>query len=247
MPDAIKSQWLERSYKEYVTKWLLRRWRRVEDWPRALPEFVLWYSVAGNARRGGDAGGDDCLRVVRKRGPRVLSSQARSTWTHALQLSEELAAKHAGNPVDWFTGRCRSLERGWKRLDDIIWIGPKIASFILRDLSLIRDYSDGAGGTAVVYRRSIDRTWFARLSAKDQALFMPIDRYVHGFAKKHLASAVCAKYSFQDIQWDAELHRRAGTEIVRWARERSFDPRDLNIYWFSLGAENINKNGTPTK
>src|SRR5262249_13799210 len=126
-------------------------------------------------------------------------------------------------------------------------VGPKIASFILRDLSFLSDYSNGAGRSTVVFRQSRDHRWFDGLSPDDQALYMPIDIHVHKFARKHRASMLCAKQSVQDIQWDADLHRRAGSEIVRWARAHDFDPRDLNVYWYSLGAGDIHEDGSPTE
>jgi hypothetical protein len=239
---AIKSAWVARSYTEY-TNWLRKTWGRATGWERHLPELVLWYSAAGGARRG-EAVGDTWVHTVRHAGVNQLPPSARATWTGALPLRDEVCGD--SNPVDWFTGGCGRLEDAWHRLDDVPWIGPKIASFILRDLSLLRDYSNGASGRRVVYRRTMNRRWFDRLPESEQALFVPIDRHVHAYARSHRASPICQRYSVADIQWDPEQHRRAGAEIVRWARMWSLDPRDLDIYWYSLGAGNINEDGSRT-
>ena len=111
----------------------------------------------------------------------------------------------------------------------------------------MRDYSDGRGRTAVVYRENMDRRWFDTLSPQDQALFVPIDVYVHEGARRLGASAVCRWYEdVNEIQNDPSLHRKAAAELVRWARSKSFDPRDLDVYWYSLGAGDVREDGTPT-
>ena len=91
----------------------------------------------------------------------------------------------------------------------------------------------------------MDRRWFDRLPVEDQALFIPIDVYVHAGASQHSASATCAREDVRGIQADPYLHRQAASEIVRWARVRGYDPRDLDIYWYLLGAEQIHIDGSP--
>ena len=147
--------------------------------------------------------------------------------------------------MEWFTGRCGSLAAAWPRLDAIPYIGPKIASFIMRDLSLLRDHSDGTGDVAATYKKPRDHRWFDSLPHEDQALFAPIDTHVRDSAVANGASATARKYDVQSIQTDAVMHRAVSTEIVRWARTHRFDPRDLDVYWYSVGAENIHEDGSP--
>ena len=185
---------------------------------------------------------------VRRGQLRALPPRFRLVAEDARGLTRHICSHRATNPVEWFTDSFGDLEGGWRTLDTLCCgIGPKIASFILRDLSLLRDYSNGAGGRLIVYRSSLDRSWFNELTVEDQALFMPIDVYVRQYARRHGASLVCARYALAEIQRNANLHRRAGVEIVRWARARGIDPRDLNVYWYSLGAGNIHQDGTPTE
>lgn len=245
VPSEIKTEWLTRSYRAYYDEWLDDKWVYANGWLTHLPELILWYSVAGSAR-GNETAADGYVDSVRGNRIQDIPQRPRRTLDDVRRLARELCAEKRTNPVDWFTGGCGSLQSGWRRLDDIYGIGPKIASFILRDLSFMRDYSDGAGGPDVVYRDSRDRQWFERLAPSEQALFIPIDVYVHEATRRHGASRMCAENDVTDIQWSPELHRETAAEIVSWARERGFDPRDLDVYWYSLGAGNIREDGTPT-
>jgi hypothetical protein len=176
-----------------------------------------------------------------------IHPRRRPTWRDARILAKEICVEYSSNPVDWLTGGCGKPADAWYRLDEVSGIGSKIASFLMRDLSFLRDYSSGKGGGEVAYRRRIARGWFDRLPYEDQALFIPIDVYVHECARKHGASRLARRYSATVIQADPDLHRRVATEIVGWAREHGYDPRDLDMYWFSLLAEDIHEDGTPTE
>ena len=110
---------------------------------------------------------------------------------------------------------------------------------------LLRDHSDGTGDVAATYKKQRDHRWFDSLPHEDQALFVPIDTYVRDSAVANGASATARKYDVQSIQTDAVMHRAVSTEIVRWARTHRFDPRDLDVYWYSVGADNIHEDGSP--
>lgn len=90
----------------------------------------------------------------------------------------------------------------------------------------------------------MDRRWFQWLAPEDQALFVPIDVYVYKGARQRGASDAFARHDAYTIQSDPDLHRQAATEIVKWARKRGFDPRDLDVYWYGLGARDIGLDGT---
>lgn len=248
---AIKAEWLENAHKQYVDEWLRGKWGYARGWSRVLPKLVLWYAVAGSRRYanlGPDLNetADRIVRVVERGGPSRLDDDPRRTWKDALTLAKEVCGDQGMNPVDWFTGGCGNLVVGWNRLRELFGIRAKIASFILRDVSFLRDYSDRRGGVAVIYRRSIDRRWFNRLTTADQALFVPIDFRVHRRAHRHRASKTCARYDVNDIQGDPNLHRLAAQEIVGWARDHGFDPRDLDVYWYEHDAGNIDEEGKRT-
>jgi hypothetical protein len=243
MTLGLKSAWLDRAYRVYFDDWLWDEWFYLRGWSRRFPEMILWYSTAGSAALN-ETAADTFVRTVRAGRP--LPVRRRNTWRDALRLTSTICEEQATNPVDWFTGGCGILERGWWQLDEIFGIGPKIASFIMRDLSFMRDYSVGQGGASVAFRNRRDSRWFADLSIEDQALFLPVDVYVHEGARRDRASALCMSYAdVRDIQADPELHRLAGSEIVRWARKRGFDPRAVNAYWYQVGAEAIRLDGSP--
>jgi len=240
--SQVKSEWIRNSYEAYVDDWLWDKWGYEKGWSARFPEMVLWYSVAGNGVLNERAA--DTL-VRRARAGEALPERRRQTWPDAKALSREVCDQHGTNPVDWFTGGCGNTEEGWTRLQVVKQIGAKIASFIMRDLSLMRDYSRGEGGISVPYRNKRDQGWFDRLPVRDQALFVPIDVYVAEGARACRASRICLdEEDVGEIQGDPEYHRAAATEIVTWARGRGFDPRDLDMYWFQRGAELIHEDGT---
>ena len=239
----LKLMWIQNAYTEYVDRWLWDKWGYARGWLQRLPEMLLWYSAAGAAMLSEEVG-DGFVKKVRSGHPDLLPGKRRGTWDAAVKLATEICRDQGANPVDWFTGGCGDIEVAWRGLDDIPYVGPKIASFLMRDLSYLRDYSDGQGGMAVSYGNNIDRRWFHRLMPEDQALFIPIDVYVHTGAIRHRASPSAAKYDAPTIQSDPDLHRQVATEIVGWARKLSFDARDLDVYWYSLGAGDIHADGT---
>jgi hypothetical protein len=212
----------------------------MKSWDARLPEMILYYSVAG-AAFGGDDVAYSIVRRVRRGQP--LPPRSRKTWQDATKLAGRICGQMATNPVDWFTGESGDIVAGWRALDDIHGIGPKIASFILRDLSFMRDYSSGDGSRSLRYRRSRDRGWYEELSPEMQSLFIPIDIHVHRGAKTVGVATIFNKYSAYTIQADVELYQRAATKIVRWARAHAFDPRGVDIYWFGVGAGYLDPDG----
>lgn len=244
--SQIQRVWVENSYKAYVVDWLLPTWRDRVGSAEGFAEMILWYTVAGS-KGGSNKMADTLVNYVRGGHPNRLPNRRRPTWEDARKLAKEVCYRATTNPVDWFTGGCGNIEIGWKRLDEIFGIGPKIASLLMRDLSFLRDYTDGRGEPMVGYREKRDPHGFNRLPPEDQALCIPIDVWVHSYAKKHKASVIIEKNDSSTIQSDCELHRKAATEIVRWTRERELDPRDMDVYWYSLGAGDIHEDGTPTE
>jgi hypothetical protein len=245
----LQQRWLENSFQVHIT-WLLEKWGYPQDyvqgWPQHCAEMILWYSVAGSAVMN-EQSADTCVAQVRMNQPDLLPTRRRPTWEGALRLAQEVCRQPGLHPARWFTGEGGPLVAGWQRLDDLYNIGPKIASFILRDLSFMRDYQKPPG--ALVHTPDTERNchWFAQLADEEQALFIPIDVYVHAAAVQHAASALATQYDPVTIYSDptGRLPRRVATEIVKWARRFNFDPRDVNVYWYNLGAGNICEDGTP--
>lgn len=164
---------LQHAYRWYVDKWLWDEWGYAKSWDAHLPEMVLYYSVAGAAFGGGD---DAAYSIVRRlRRGQAIPPRSHQTWWDASKLASRICGQMGTNPVDWFTGGNKDIAAGWRALDEIYGIGPKIASFILRDLSFMRDYSSGVGSRSLRYRESPDRSWYESLPPEMQSLFIPID------------------------------------------------------------------------
>lgn len=239
----INPEWVDSAYLQQVDGWLWREWGYSKRWRKHLPRMILWYSTAGSATMSADAGYTYLERI--ERGER-LPAYRRLTWAGAQRLSRKVCGTLDTNPVDWPASNANAPYTAWLELQSLHGIGPKIASFILRDLSLLRDYSSGLGGINVVYRKRADRRWFRDLAPKNQALFIPIDKYVHAAARKHGVSYLFRRYSARTIQADPGLHRSAAAAIARWAKKRNLDPRDLDIYWYATGQGYLDSRGRPS-
>ena len=235
---------LDRAYHKHVDEWLWDEWGYGRNWDIHFPEMILWYSTAGSARLD-EKVAYTFLRKAKK--GESLPKRPHRTWVDARKITKKICQNLKTNPVDYFTGGCGDIENGWRLLDEIHGIGPKIASFIMRDLSFMRDYSTGEGKASVVYRKKIDRSWFDTLTMEKQALFLPIDVHVYDGARRSRVGNSFQKHDVRDIQGDIDLYRAAATEIVLWARDRTFDPRDVNIYWYGVGAGVINTKGRKIK
>ncbi len=238
----ITRRQLERAREGYVEGWLLDTWGYATGWTRRLAEMILWYSAAGSGHLGMGAA-DAFLALVRAGHPERLPLWRPRTWREARRFAGHLCGENGGNPVDWFTRGRPDLEAAWRRLQAVPGVKAKIASWVLRDLSLLRDYSTGGGGPAVKYRRRRDMRRFGRLSLDEQALFLPIDRYVYAGARRQGVSPALARHGLDAIQARADLHRQAAMEMAAWARARAMDPRDLDVYWYSLGAGAVHAPG----
>ncbi len=236
----MKQTWLDSAYDWYVDNWLWDEWGYKGSWGRHLPEMILYYSVAGSAFLN-DHAAESIVRRARRGEP--LPARRRRTFEGALKLAKTICLERETNPVDWFTGGSGDIVAGWQALDAIPNIGPEIASFILRDLSFMRDYSTGDGRPFVRYRRGLGRRWYDILAPELQALFIPIDVYVHSGARRVGAGSSFRTYSANTIQTDVDLYRRAAREIVLWARARELDPRDVDVYWYGVGSGSLQANG----
>jgi hypothetical protein len=222
-----------RVQRDYYLGWLDANWWRIRGWKDGFRDMVFWYSVAGTAVM---SEGPAWRMLDDAKSGKKLPLDRKQTWRQAKALSLEISEKRHTNPVDWFTGGCGCAYTAWRTFDGLKYVGPKIASWIMRDLGLMRDYSDGSGGRELVIRRKSNPAWYDRLPEECQALFVPIDTWVHDGARRCGIGGVVKKYGTNTIQLDADLHVEAATQIVRWARKHTFDPRDLDIYWYLTGS-----------
>ncbi len=232
--------WVRRAHRNQTLPWI-QSWAWMRKWSERFPEMILWYATAGLAVMQGAA--DNIVDLARS--GRRLPPQRRVVWREAQRLAAEVCVTNCTNPVDWFTGGCGDLESAWNRLDDIPGIGPKIASFLMRDLAFLRDYSTGGGASTVTYREwRRDSRWFDELPTEKQALFVPIDNRVHMGARRYAASSLFSRHDVRAIQADAGLYQEAAEAIVRWSRKRKLDPRDVDVYWYATERGFLNRDGT---
>jgi hypothetical protein len=234
---------LKNAYKWYIG-FIEREWMCSRKWNEYFAQMVFWYSIAGAAVLSETAASSMLDSAV---AGKKLPKQRLPTWKDANIIAKEVCQDQQTNPVDWFTGGNGSIESGWNRLDEIHNIGPKIASFILRDLSLMRDYSTAKGGIATEYDERRNRRWFEKLSGPEQAYFIPIDAYVYDGARKSNVSSIFKKHTVYEIQMDRSYYVEAAEAIVSWSRRKGFDPREVDIYWYGIGSETIEKDGSLKK
>lgn len=227
--DAIQltAKKLAGSRKAYIDDWLVPMWPGL-GWS-SVAEFIFWHAVAGWAR-GSDKAADNALGTARKGKATTLRTRSRELWEFIPPAIPPLARRHA-DPLMMLS--TKDVPTAFHGLDAIKHIGPKIAAFTLRDLSFLRD----------VRQRSV--RWFAGLPEDWQAAFMPIDRHVYDALRGAKASPTVRKRTVYEIQADVDMHLRVGLDLVRWARKRSFDPRDVNVFWFSYARGDVDQEGNP--
>jgi hypothetical protein len=237
---SLDPVWVRRAHRNQTLPWI-QTWAYTRKWSERLPELILWYATAGLAVMQGAA---DNIVDLAKTGGR-LPRQRLVVWRAAKQLATKVCVVDCTYPVVWFTGGCGDLEEAWNILDDIPGIGPKIASFIMRDLGFLRDYSYGGGGLAVTYREwRRDSRWFNALPTEKQLLFVPIDNRVHMGARRYGVSRLFSRYDVRAMQADPGLYRGAAEAIVSWSRKRTLDPRDVDVYWYATERGFLNPDGT---
>jgi hypothetical protein len=238
---------LKRSHDQYID-WLFGGGSDAglgyqRDWIRHSPRFVFWYAVAG-VPRGGETLAWKWLSWVDSGGYARLPAPRRRNWREAEELAHDIYRWTGKALVPWLADLKEHATLGWLKLQEIHLIGPKVSAWIMRDISFLADYAIQIKGTQFVYRRGRDRRWFTLLPATVQACFVPVDAWVYTYARRvgALTSAL-RRRSLSEIQGDPELHLKAASDIVRFARRRGLDLRDLDSYWYRLGAEYIDKDG----
>jgi hypothetical protein len=173
-----------------------------------------------------------------------LPKPRRRNWREARALASDVTRWTGRALIPWLASLGPHSVLGWLRLQEIHLIGPKVASWIMRDVSFLTDYASDVRDTEIVYRRARDSRWFAKLSARTQACFVPIDAWVYEYALEAGAlRPVWRRRGLARIQGSREVHLEAATEIVSFARRRGHDPRDLDCYWYQLGSGAIDHAG----
>jgi len=146
--------------------------------------------------------------------------------------------------VPWLASLGEHAVIGWLRLQDIYLIGPKVASWAMRDISFMVDYVSDIRSNGFSYRQKRDTRWFASLTVETLACFIPIDAWVFKYARRAGAlSPRSVRNGLAGIQDSPVEHRRAAMEIVRFARRRRYDPRDVDSFWYQFGSGAVDGEG----
>lgn len=238
----VKQVWLERAHlymmNSHTWFWEYDEWNH-----KALSEFIFWYACAGQAI-GKEVVADRWLEAAihGRLTPRDMPPLRKRVWEAVQDTVPRLLAEGKGGAFRWFSEG--NATEAVTILDSIPYIGPKIASWVLRDLSCFKDYARGQGHQLSVtydyYKRNSE--WFSRVSVAQQAAFLPLDLWVIEGA--HAERVIPRSLTQRAIQANRNVYRDTAEKIVRWARERALDPRDLDMYWYLTGIEDLKQDGS---
>jgi hypothetical protein len=213
-----------------------------EEWNvTALEETLFWYAASGQPISHESTTERWWEQISRGR-DRDIPPAARERWADIQHIAPKLRAIDTKTAFGWFLGG--HTREAWDLLQKIKYVGPKIASWILRDLSWLRDYATDVESFRVNIgypERNRDDSWFRSLPVQDQALFLPLDRWVIRATHRH--RILPPSMTMEHIQSDAERHIQAATEIASWARAHNHEPRDLNAYFYLVGSEALQNDG----
>jgi hypothetical protein len=212
-------------------------------WSRNSERLIFWYSVTGSP-----LGGEDLARrfldSIDHERLSDLPTPRRKTWKTVRALASDVHESTGMAIVTWLMNQVEDFQIGWHRLKEVYLVGNKIASWIMRDLSYLRDYSSSDAMSKLLYRSYRDSRCFQRLDKNSQKYFIPVDRWVFRFAKLAGAlSRALSRRSFISLQQNPRLYLQAAEEIVNYAEQRNLDPRDLDVYWYMVGAGDIDEQG----
>jgi len=209
-----------------------------ETWrPAALAETIFWFAASGQAI-------SHITTVtgwaahIKKGQLRRIPQPASDRWRGSQQVATLLCQKAGSTAFGWFTDY--DPTEVWEVLQEIKYVGPKIAAWVLRDISLLRDYSTEIGSRRIAYHDR-DASWFRQLPPEWQAVFLPLDRWVIRGATQ--LKIVPESLRLERLQNGAYYREMAG-RIASWAGDRHIDPRDLDVYLYLRGTRFLKEDGT---
>jgi hypothetical protein len=206
-----------------------------------LEEALFWYAASGQAISHESTTERWWTQISRGR-LREVAPAARARWNDIREIAPKLRALDVKTAFGWFLdGRAR---RAWDLLREIKYVGPKIASWVLRDLSFLRDYATDLGGLRVdIGYPECHRVtrWFSTLPVQEQALFLPLDRWAIRAAHEH--GILPASMTIEHVQGNLDHYLEAVIATATWARSQNLDPRDLNVYFYLTGEGSLRSDG----
>ena len=238
LKDAVKKA------SHYYWKTHLDHWSYC-DFSKRSSLLIFWYAAAGQPLPG-EGKAWEWVDLLKAGQAHKLPALRQRAWKSIQLVSSQIRKSEGLELVPWIISARAPWRRKWEELQEIYLIGPKIASWILRDLSLLLDYATVSPAGRLSYR-SRRLTWFAQLTSDEQAYFIPIDQRVFSFAKQNrILTGKLAHRSPASLWTNSDRYLQACTRIIEFALQRDVDPRELDQYWYLLGAGWIKPNGNPT-
>jgi hypothetical protein len=232
--SEISRQALDQAHSYIMDDWV---WMfGYETWTRAaLAETIFWFAASGQAISR-EKTTEGWVGRIRKR--QSVPKPARDRWRGSHEVAALLGQRGGSIAFGWFTDH--HPKEAWAALQEIKYVGPKIAAWILRDLSLLRDYSRDLGSRRVEYRHR-DASGFRQFPVDEQAVFLPLDRWVIRSAKR--LKIIPRSFRMAVLQ-DSGRYCDTARRIASWARERHLDCRDLDVYLYLRGTQLLREDGT---
>jgi hypothetical protein len=236
----ISPIYLDRAHHLIMDEWA---WDFAYDhWNvQALEETLFWYAATGQAISHESTAERFWSKISRGR-VRDLPPAAQERWTDIKKIVPKLRALDPKTAFGWFMNR--HSRQAWEMLQEIKYVGPKIASWVLRDLSYLRDYATDLGDLRVddgYPERKRDLAWFEKLPIREQALFQPLDRWVIRGAQDY--GIIPASLTIERVQQDLDRYVETATTVTSWARTQTLEPRDLNVYFYLTGVDSMRRDG----
>lgn len=238
---APTTQLIDKYRKLYLDSF----WERFDykNWGQQGPRFLFLYAVWG-ARY--EAKGEDWLSAIIHGAEDEVPEKRVKSWESISALREYVMLRSEGMDLmpwllspGWWEMKWRTLQG---RNGGIHLVGPKIAAWILRDVTYMRDYRPEIKQAQVSFNETRNSAWFAKLTLEDQAACIPVDIHVFRGA---LENGAISEDDFGSnpgpVQADQETHLAVAKEIVCWSRDKGFDPRDLDVLWYAVGSGTFEK------
>jgi hypothetical protein len=237
----ISSLCLNRTHSYYMDTWAWEfaypRWNVA-----ALQETLFWYAASGQAISHESTTARWWKLIKTGRAREIDAPPARKRWADIQRIAPELRAIDTRSAFGWFLSE-RSRE-AWEVIQKVKYVGPKIASWLLRDISLLRDYATENGDHRAQYsypERRRDSAWFTKLRDEEQAVFQPLDRWVIRGAQA--LRIIPHSATIERVQGNCERYLETASAIASWARAHARDARDVNIYWYLTGSKTLTEDG----
>lgn len=218
-------------------KWMRSEWD-CDELGHVGEDLVFLYAAWGGAFA--NLPGREWLDALRSGDGECVPRTRRKSWRTVQKLAKRVRSESNGYLLmPWLMQPVGHWER-WMRLQDVHMVGPKIAAWILRDVSLWMDTRPMLTRRDVHLGRRRAKGWYAALPTWAQAYYLPMDRWVHRACLENgVYSEADVGGSLTAMQSSQDSHHRASKRMAAWCGKRGLDAREVNIYWYAHGSGNL--------